>query len=188
LTRFHPLVRILSGILESESYCSDSAAHPWNPYIVTWRFLQAARLKAQTGHGRTIRQRDSKRRPPFSGAGVFDIAHTVKIQLDVTSKSSKGLAKAKGDYIMSQTVAERTAGHIAESAHQASRATSAIADAIEDGVGVVKRAAKQSGDAAEEFLNDTSGRLQRHLLLSIATTFVVGVAAGTLLSWTIRRR
>ena len=89
---------------------------------------------------------------------------------------------------MSRTVAERTAGHIAESAHQASRATSAIADAIEDGVGVVKRAAKQSGDAAEEFLNDTSDRLQRHLLLSIATTFVVGVAAGTLLGWTTRRR
>ena len=31
---------------------------------------------------------------------------------------------------MSQTVAERAAEHIAESAHQASRATSAIAEAI----------------------------------------------------------
>jgi hypothetical protein len=44
---------------------------------------------------------------------------------------------------MPQTVAERTAEHIAESAHQASRATSAVADAIRDGVGVVRRAAKQ---------------------------------------------
>jgi hypothetical protein len=33
---------------------------------------------------------------------------------------------------MSQTVVERTAEHITESAHQASRATSAIADAFED--------------------------------------------------------
>ena len=64
---------------------------------------------------------------------------------------------------MSQTVLERTAEHIAESAHQASRATTAVADAIEDGVGVVRRAAKQSGDAAEEFLNDTTQRIQRHL-------------------------
>ncbi len=31
---------------------------------------------------------------------------------------------------MSQTVLERTAEHIAESAHQASRATCAVADAI----------------------------------------------------------
>jgi hypothetical protein len=89
---------------------------------------------------------------------------------------------------MTQTVVERTAGHIAESAHQASRATSAIADAIEDGVGVVKRAAKQGGDAAEEFLNDTTDRLQRHLLLTVATTFAAGVTAGVLLGWTIRRR
>jgi hypothetical protein len=35
---------------------------------------------------------------------------------------------------MSQTVAERTAEHITESAHQGSRAASAIADAFEDGV------------------------------------------------------
>jgi hypothetical protein len=89
---------------------------------------------------------------------------------------------------MSQNVAERTAEHIAASAHQASRASSAIADAIEDGVGVVKRAVKQSGDAAEEFLDDTTQRLQRHLLLTLVATFAVGVTAGTLMGWTIKRR
>jgi ElaB/YqjD/DUF883 family membrane-anchored ribosome-binding protein len=55
-------------------------------------------------------------------------------------------------------------------------------------VGVVKRAAKQGGDAAEEFLNDTTQRLQRHPLLTVATTFAVGLTAGTLLGWMIRRR
>ena len=89
---------------------------------------------------------------------------------------------------MSQTVVERTAGQIAESAHQASRVTGAVADAIEDGVGVVKRAAKQGGDAAEEFLNDTTQRLQRHPLLTVATTFAVGLTAGALLGRMIRRR
>jgi ElaB/YqjD/DUF883 family membrane-anchored ribosome-binding protein len=89
---------------------------------------------------------------------------------------------------MSQTVVERTADHIAESAHQASRATSAIADAIEDGVGVVRRAAKQGGDAAEEFLNDTTQRIQRHPVLTVATSFAVGVTAGTLIGWMLKRR
>ncbi len=89
---------------------------------------------------------------------------------------------------MSQTVVERTAEHIADSARHASRATSAIGDAIEDGMGVVKRAAKQGGDAAEEFLNETSKRLQRHPALTIATTFAIGVTAGTLIGWMMRRR
>ena len=89
---------------------------------------------------------------------------------------------------MAQTVLERTAEHIAESAHQASRATCAVADAIEDGVGVVRRAAKQSGDAAEEFLNDTTERIQRHLVLTVATTFAVAFSAGTLIGWMMKRR
>ena len=89
---------------------------------------------------------------------------------------------------MSPTVLERTAEHIAESAHQASRATSAVADAIEDGVGVVRRVAKQSGDAAEALLNDTTQRVQRHPVLTVATTFAVGLATGTLIGWMMKRK
>jgi ElaB/YqjD/DUF883 family membrane-anchored ribosome-binding protein len=90
---------------------------------------------------------------------------------------------------VSQTVLDRTAERIAESARQASRTTSGVADAIiEDGVGVVRRAAKQGGDAAEEFLNDTSQRIQRHPALTVAVTFAVGFTAGALIGWMIRRR
>ena len=89
---------------------------------------------------------------------------------------------------MSQTVVEETAGHIAESARQASCATNAVADAIEDGVEVVKRAAKQGGDAAEEFLSETTQRLQRHPALTVAATFAVGLTAGALIGWMIRRK
>jgi hypothetical protein len=89
---------------------------------------------------------------------------------------------------MSQTIVERTAEHIADSAHQASRATNAVADAIGNGVGVVRRAAKQSGDAAEEFLNDTTQRIQRHPVLTVATTFAVGFTAGAVIGWMIKRR
>jgi hypothetical protein len=72
---------------------------------------------------------------------------------------------------VAQTRVERTAEHISETVQQASRATSAVADAIEDGVGVVRRAAKQGGDAAEEFLDDTTQRIERHVVLAVATTF-----------------
>lgn len=90
---------------------------------------------------------------------------------------------------MSQTVLDRTAERIAESASQASRATSAVADRIiEDGVGVVRRAAKQGGDAAEEFLNDTSQRIQRHPAVTAGVTFAVGFTAGALVGWMIKRR
>lgn len=63
---------------------------------------------------------------------------------------------------MSQTVVDRAAESIAKSVHQASHATGAIADVIEDSVGVVRHAAKQGCDASEEFLNETTHRLRRN--------------------------
>jgi ElaB/YqjD/DUF883 family membrane-anchored ribosome-binding protein len=89
---------------------------------------------------------------------------------------------------VSQTVVERTAESIGKSARQASRATSAVADAIEDGVEVMKRAVKQGGDTAEEFLSETTQRLQRHPVLTITTTFAVGFTAGALIGWMMKRR
>jgi ElaB/YqjD/DUF883 family membrane-anchored ribosome-binding protein len=89
---------------------------------------------------------------------------------------------------MSQTVVEKMAEQIGESVHRASRITGTVADAMEDGVGVVKRAAKQGGDAVEAFLDDTTQRLQRHPLLSVATTFAVGFTAGAFMSWMMKRK
>ena len=89
---------------------------------------------------------------------------------------------------MAQSVLDHTTERITESARKASRATSAIADAIEDGVGAASRAAKQGGDAAEEFLDDTTKRLQRHPIETVVATFTIGVAAGIFIGWMIRRR
>jgi hypothetical protein len=85
-------------------------------------------------------------------------------------------------------VVERAADHIAESADQATRATCAVADAIGNSVRAVRRTARQGGDAAEEFVNDTTQRLQRHLVLTVAATFAVGVTAGTLIGWMMKRK
>jgi hypothetical protein len=46
---------------------------------------------------------------------------------------------------------------------------------------------KQSGDAAEEFLNDTTGRMQRHLVLTVVATFAAGVTAGALFGLLVKR-
>ena len=89
---------------------------------------------------------------------------------------------------MLQSVLERAGEHIAESARKASRATSAVADAIEDGVGAAKRVAKQGGDAAEEFLDDTTKRLQRHPTETVIASLAVGIAVGILIVRTTKRR
>ena len=87
---------------------------------------------------------------------------------------------------MSQTVLERTAEHIAETAHCSSRATSDIAAAIEHGAGAVRRVAKQGSDVAEEFLNHTTQGIEQHLALTMAMTFAAGLAIGTLIGWAKR--
>ena len=89
---------------------------------------------------------------------------------------------------MSETVVERTAEHIGESARQASRASSAVADAVKEGAGAMRRAAMKGGDAAEEFLSDATERMQHHLLLTVATTFAVGFTVGALIGWTMRQK
>jgi uncharacterized membrane protein YciS (DUF1049 family) len=52
----------------------------------------------------------------------------------------------------------------------------------------VRRAVKKSGEAAEEFLSDATERMQYHLVLTVATTFAVGFAAGTLIGWMMRQK
>jgi len=89
---------------------------------------------------------------------------------------------------MTQSVLERTGEQITETARKASRVTSAVADAFEDGVEAAGRAVKQGGDAAEEFWDDTTKRLQRHPIETVAATFAIGVAVGILIGWMAKRR
>jgi ElaB/YqjD/DUF883 family membrane-anchored ribosome-binding protein len=89
---------------------------------------------------------------------------------------------------MPQTVLERTGDHIAESARKASRVTSAVADAIEDGVGAARRVVRQGGDAAEEFFDDTTKRLQRHPIETVIASLAVGMSVGILIGRMLKRR
>jgi ElaB/YqjD/DUF883 family membrane-anchored ribosome-binding protein len=89
---------------------------------------------------------------------------------------------------MPQTVLERTGEHIAESARKASRVTSAVADAIEDGVGATRRVVRQGGDAAEEFFDDTTKRLQRHPIETVIASLAVGMSVGILIGRMLKRR
>jgi ABC-type nitrate/sulfonate/bicarbonate transport system permease component len=85
----------------------------------------------------------------------------------------------EGDqYIMAQSVVEWTGDQIAEATRQASRAATALADALEESLGATRRIAKQGCDTAEELMDDTIKRLQRHPVEAVITTFSLGIAAG----------
>jgi ElaB/YqjD/DUF883 family membrane-anchored ribosome-binding protein len=105
---------------------------------------------------------------------------------------NKGINTKFGDEmrldLMVQSALERTSEQIADTSRKASRAASAVADAVGDGVGAARRVAKQSGDAAEEFIDDTTRRLQRHPVETVATTFALGVAAGILIGCLAKRK
>ena len=88
---------------------------------------------------------------------------------------------------MMQSLFERTAEQIADTAHKTSRTASAVADVIQDGVGAARRATKQGYYAAADLVDDAKRRVQRHPVETVVATFAVGIAAGTLVSWMIRR-
>lgn len=69
---------------------------------------------------------------------------------------------------MPQSILERASEHIADSAREASRVGAAVADALEDGVGVAERAARQYSDAAKVFVNDSARRIRRTPLATVA--------------------
>jgi len=89
---------------------------------------------------------------------------------------------------MSRSVLEKMSEQIDETAHKASRAAYAVADAFEDGVTTARRVAKQSGHILTDAFGDTKRRVQRNPIEAIAATFAVGVATGAVISWVFRRR
>jgi ElaB/YqjD/DUF883 family membrane-anchored ribosome-binding protein len=89
---------------------------------------------------------------------------------------------------MPQSVLEQLDEQFDKTAHEASRAGSYVADALEDGVKVARRAAKQGGYVATELLDDTKKRVQRHPIETVVATFAVGIAAGAAIGWMARRR
>jgi ElaB/YqjD/DUF883 family membrane-anchored ribosome-binding protein len=89
---------------------------------------------------------------------------------------------------MTQSVLEQMGVQIDETAHKASRAASAVADALEDGGGAARRITKQGSHAATELMDDTRRRVQRHPLKTVAATLAAGIGAGAVIGWMVRHR
>ena len=89
---------------------------------------------------------------------------------------------------MTKDVLDKADEQVAESIRKLTRATSAMADAIDEGTRVIKHAIKQSGDTAEELLDDATQRVKRHPIETMAATFTLGVVVGGFLGWLVSRR
>jgi ElaB/YqjD/DUF883 family membrane-anchored ribosome-binding protein len=89
-----------------------------------------------------------------------------------------------------ENILEKADTQVTESIRKLSRATSAMADAIDEGLGVIQRAVKRSGHMAEELLDDTTQRVKRHPIETIAATLafglVAGLIAGAFIGWTMK--
>lgn len=89
---------------------------------------------------------------------------------------------------MAENILEKAETQVAASIHKLSRASSAMADAIDESVGVIKRAVKRSGDVAEELMDDTAQRVKPHPVETMAATFWLGLVAGVFFGWVITRK
>jgi hypothetical protein len=93
----------------------------------------------------------------------------------------------EGD-IMAKDMLGKADEQVAESIRKLTRATSAMADAIDEGTNVIKHAIKRGGDAAEELLDDATQRVKRHPVETMAATFTLGVIVGGFVGWLVSRR
>lgn len=89
---------------------------------------------------------------------------------------------------MPEAVMDKVTEQITESAQKLSKAASAFAEVIDDGIGVARRAVKHSGDMLEEVMEDNTQRIKRHPIETVMTTFAVGFAVGMLFGWFMKRR
>jgi ElaB/YqjD/DUF883 family membrane-anchored ribosome-binding protein len=86
---------------------------------------------------------------------------------------------------MAENIVEKADAQVAESIRKLTRATSAMAEAIDEGVGAIKLAVKRSGDLAEEMMDDTTQRVKRHPVETVVATFTLGLIVGGLISWMV---
>ncbi len=89
---------------------------------------------------------------------------------------------------MAEGILEKADAQVAESIKRLSRAASSMAEAIDDGVGVIKLAVKRSGDLAEEIMDDTTQRVRRHPVETMVATFAAGLVAGMFIGWMVSRK
>ncbi|MGI9101949.1 MAG: hypothetical protein ACR2IF_05850 [Terriglobales bacterium] len=86
------------------------------------------------------------------------------------------------------TTAEKVTDNISQTMHKVKHATSTLAGTIDDAVDTAKHIGKRSSDAAEELMDDTVLRIKRHPTETVVGAFVLGVIAGGLIDYVIRRR
>lgn len=89
---------------------------------------------------------------------------------------------------MSKTLLDRAEEHVLDPLHKMSRATSAMAESVEEGIHAVKRVGKASSDAAEEFIDDAKERIKRHPTGTVAAFFAAGILLGGFMDCLIRRK
>jgi len=89
---------------------------------------------------------------------------------------------------MDRSVFENLGQQMDDTTRSASRAASAVGDALEDSMVAAQRAAKRGVSAANELLDDTKKCLQRHPRETAAAIFATGVAAGVAICWMLRRK
>jgi hypothetical protein len=89
---------------------------------------------------------------------------------------------------MSQTLVEKAGERLIDSVRDASRMTSAAAEAAMEGVAAAKHAVRESCDTADAFVNDSKRRVAQNPLVAVTVSLVTGVALGLLVGSTMRRR
>jgi len=89
---------------------------------------------------------------------------------------------------MLQSVLERAGEHVADSARKLHEQRQPLLMHLKMALEWRSVSQKHGCDAAEEFLDDTTKRLQRHPTEAVVVSLAVGVAVGIVIGFAMKRR
>lgn len=126
-----------------------------------------------------MKKSEMKKSEMKEGVAMQELIEDVNIEGQLEVEEKKGNARRRSVMLAEEKLAQMGA--------EAARIKDRVSNAVEDKYDAAKRAVRRGKYVAEDLIDETSYRIKRDPLSSVAVTFGVGVGLGVVIGWLVSR-